>query len=101
VGRACNQKGGTSHTKESPATNNSQQRRVGKPRKRWKDGVREDAVALRGTWALKTKAKYRENPGCNDLSRLRLNLGCITTAAVAAAAHITEVIHVPAHTTSL
>jgi hypothetical protein len=75
-------------------------RRVGKPRKRWEGGVREDAVALCGTWALKTKAKNTENPGCNDLSRPRLNLGCITTAAVAAA-HITQVIHVPVHMTSL
>ena len=75
-------------------------RRVGTPTKIWEDGDREDAVTLRDTWASKTKAKDRENPGCNELSRLRLNLGCITTAAVAAA-HVTEVIHVPAHMTSL
>ena len=75
-------------------------RRVGKPRKRWKDGMREDAVALCGTWTSKTKAKDRENPGRNEMSRLRHNLGCITTAPVAAA-HITEVIHVPPHMTSL
>jgi hypothetical protein len=100
VGRACNHNGGTLHTKESPAANNSGNRRVGQPRKRWEDRVREDAVALRGTWALKTKLKDRENSGCNDLNRLRLNLVCITTAAVATA-HITEVIHVPAHMTSV
>ena len=76
-------------------------RRVGKPRKRWEDAAREEAVALRDTWASKTKAKDRENPGCNELSRLRLNLSCITTVAVAAAAHITEVMHVTAHMTPL
>jgi hypothetical protein len=35
-------------------------RRVGKCRKRWEDGVREDGIALLGTQAWKTKAKYRE-----------------------------------------
>jgi hypothetical protein len=35
-------------------------RRVGKPRKRWEDGMREDAVELLGIRAWKTKAKDRE-----------------------------------------
>jgi len=96
VGRTCNKNGGTTHTKESSAID----RCIRKPRKIWEDGMREDAVVLRDTWASKTKAKDRENRGCNELSRLRLDLGCITTAAVAAA-HITEVIHVPVHMTSL
>jgi hypothetical protein len=36
-------------------------RRKGQPRKRWKDGVREDAIMLPGTRAWKTKAKDRES----------------------------------------
>jgi hypothetical protein len=35
-------------------------RRVGKPRKRWEDGVREDAIELLGMRAWKIKAKERE-----------------------------------------
>jgi hypothetical protein len=35
-------------------------RRVGKPRKRWEDGVTEDAVELLGIRAWKSKAKDRE-----------------------------------------
>jgi hypothetical protein len=33
---------------------------VGKPRKRWEDGVREDAVELLGIWAWKAKGKDTE-----------------------------------------
>ena len=36
-------------------------RRIGKPRKRWEDGMREDAVMLLGLLAWKTKAKGRES----------------------------------------
>jgi hypothetical protein len=85
VGRACNVNDGTSHTKQRPATKNSQQQ---KSRKIWEDRVREDAVALCGKWASKNKAKDRENLAGNEMNRLRHNLGCITTAAVAGA-HIT------------
>ena len=35
--------------------------RVGKCRKRWKDGVREDAVTLLGIQTWKTKAADRES----------------------------------------
>jgi hypothetical protein len=34
---------------------------VGKPRKRWEDGMREDTIMLLGTQAWKTKAKGRES----------------------------------------
>jgi len=45
-----------------PIQNKAQQqtfhikRRVGKSRKRWEDGVIEDAIALLGTWPWKTKS---------------------------------------------
>ena len=35
-------------------------RRVGKPRERWEDGVRDDGIMLLGTQASETKAKDRE-----------------------------------------
>jgi hypothetical protein len=34
-------------------------RRVGRPRKKWEDGVREDAIVLLVTQAWKTTAKDR------------------------------------------
>ena len=36
-------------------------RRVGKPRERWEDGVRDDGIMLLGTQASKTKAKGKES----------------------------------------
>jgi hypothetical protein len=36
-------------------------RRAGNPRKRWEDGVREDAITLLCTLAWKAKAKDRES----------------------------------------
>jgi hypothetical protein len=33
---------------------------VGKPRKQWQDGVKEDAIELLGTRAWRTEAKGRE-----------------------------------------
>ena len=36
-------------------------RRVGKPRKRWEDGVGEDAIMLLDTQAWKTKAKDKQS----------------------------------------
>ena len=36
-------------------------RRVGKPRERWEDGVRDDGIMLLGTQASKTKAKDGES----------------------------------------
>jgi hypothetical protein len=54
-------------------------RRVGKPRERWEDGVRDDGIMLLGTLASKLKPKI-ENPGGNALRGLRQNLGCNTIA---------------------
>jgi hypothetical protein len=54
-------------------------RRVGNPRERWEDGVRDDGIMLFGTQASKTKAKI-ENPGGNALRGLRQVLCCNTTA---------------------
>ena len=36
-------------------------RRVGKPRERWEDGVRDDSIMLLGTPASKSKGKGRES----------------------------------------
>lgn len=44
--------------------------------------MRENAIALLGIRAWKTKAK--EDPGGNALRRLRLLLGCNATAAAVA-----------------
>jgi hypothetical protein len=45
-------------------------RRVKKHWKRWEDGVREDPVILRGTWALKTETKDTESWGqCIETAR--------------------------------
>jgi hypothetical protein len=59
VGRAYNQNGRTSYTKGSPAKTIHSKRRLGKPKKRWADGVREDAVALHELG--KQKPKIRES----------------------------------------
>jgi hypothetical protein len=61
VGRACNENGGTTYTKESPAANSSQQEKGRKPQEKWEDGVREDVVVLLGTRAWKTEAKDKES----------------------------------------
>ena len=53
--------GGTSYCKGCPATNNSQQEKVGKPRERCGDGVTDDGIMLLVIHALKTEAKYRES----------------------------------------
>jgi hypothetical protein len=45
---------------KSPATNNLQQENGRKPRKRWENGAREDAIILLGIRAWKTEAKDRE-----------------------------------------
>jgi hypothetical protein len=73
VGRACRWNGATSFFKGSPATNNSQQEKsMIHPRKRWEDGVREDAVVLFGTRVWKTIAKdkgsWRQTGGTRWLS---------------------------------
>jgi hypothetical protein len=47
-------------TKALQQTSHSK-RRVGKPRKSLEDGMTEDAIALLGTRAWKTKAKDRES----------------------------------------
>jgi len=36
-------------------------RRVGKPKERWEDGVRDDVIMLLGTQASKNKAKNRKS----------------------------------------
>jgi len=41
-------------------------RRVGKPRKSWEDGVRDDGIMLLGTQASKLKPNI-QNPGGNSL----------------------------------
>lgn len=48
-------------TKKTQQQTIHSRRRVGKPRKRWEEGVREDAIALLGLWALKTKGKDTES----------------------------------------
>ena len=61
VGRACNQNGGATYTKESPVTKIYCKIRIGNPSKRREDGVKEVAVRLVAVQAWKTKAKDRES----------------------------------------
>jgi hypothetical protein len=57
VGRARNQNGGASYTKESPTINNPLQERERKTQ----EMMRQDAVMLLGTRAWKGKTKDRES----------------------------------------
>ena len=49
--------GGTSYCKGCPATENSQQEKVGKPRERCGDGVTDDGIMLLVIHSSKTEAK--------------------------------------------
>jgi len=50
-------------------------RRVGKPRERWDDGVREDGIMLLGTQASQTEAKGRESwKQCIEGAKARFGL---------------------------
>jgi hypothetical protein len=50
-------------------------RRVGKPRERWEDGVRDDGIMLLGTQPSKTKAKDRESwRQCIEWAKARCGL---------------------------
>jgi hypothetical protein len=64
-------------------------RRVGKPRKRWEDGVTDNAITLLVTRVGKTTPKI-ENPGGNILRKLRLDLVCDTFVAAADTEMVTD-----------
>jgi hypothetical protein len=61
VGRVYNQNGGTLYAKEVLQQITHSNRRVGKPRERWEDGVSDDGIMLLGTQTSKTKTKDRES----------------------------------------
>ena len=53
-------------------------RRVGKPRERWEDGVRDDGIMLLDTQASKTKANDRESWG-QCIERAKGKFWAVTT----------------------